>query len=336
VETNDHHEFDYRKILYRKDWMLIFHFLKRKSTRPNSHIRDYKTRHDTKKSSIALSKVSSLFKAEEMDAAMDAASSEFNCRPEVYGQAFRFLRHYGFDATFHAGEDFYDLADGLRAIEEAIRYLQLKPGDRLGHALALGMDADRYYVARHNLAALPKQWMLDNAVWLLMKSKSVGIQMDSKTEWFLNKTYKQLVNELGYSDSSDSTDIKTPDINDYWDSLILRGDDPDMYNSDGNRKPSFCLSPKTWEHYALLDSEAANFIRTSNPRAVKLFLEYHSPGKTRKKGEQVKIFELPSGYPALITALQEAMIIEISKMQICIECCPSSNVRIGRLDRFEN
>ncbi len=30
------------------------------------------------------------------------------------------------------------------------------------------------------------------------------------------------------------------------------------------------------------------------------------------------------------------MIKDLARRQICIECCPSSNVRIGRLDKFEN
>lgn len=322
--------------LSNKDWLLIFHFLKRKFENPKSHLRDLKVRKSTRDESIALSYLSSLFRHKHMDAAIDAASSEFACRPEVYGQAFRFLRHYGFDATFHAGEDFYDIADGLRAIDETIHFLKLKPGDRIGHALALGIDANKYYSSRHHMVALPKQWMLDNVVWILMKSKKIGINIDTKTEWFLNNTYKHLANELGYSAILDSNGNNIPDITDYWDSLILRGDDPDMYNANATIKDYFSPSPQTWEHYALLDSEQTNFVRESNPRARRIFLAYHSSEEIRKNGEKVKAFPLPPGYAQLITDMQNAMIKEISKRQLCIECCPSSNVRIGRLNRFEN
>lgn len=42
--------------------------------------------------------------------------------------------------TVHAGEDFIHLLGGLRRVDEALRYLPLEAGDRLGHALALGTD----------------------------------------------------------------------------------------------------------------------------------------------------------------------------------------------------
>ncbi|HEV7642804.1 MAG TPA: hypothetical protein VGO50_02575 [Pyrinomonadaceae bacterium] len=42
--------------------------------------------------------------------------------------------------SIHAGEDFVYLLTGLRRLDEAITYLNLQEGDRLGHALALGID----------------------------------------------------------------------------------------------------------------------------------------------------------------------------------------------------
>jgi hypothetical protein len=42
--------------------------------------------------------------------------------------------------SVHAGEDFVHLLTGLRRLDEAVTYLRLEEGDRLGHALALGVD----------------------------------------------------------------------------------------------------------------------------------------------------------------------------------------------------
>jgi hypothetical protein len=42
--------------------------------------------------------------------------------------------------TMHAGEDFADPLTGLRAVDEALTTLDLRPGDRLGHALATALD----------------------------------------------------------------------------------------------------------------------------------------------------------------------------------------------------
>lgn len=160
--------------------------------------------------------------------------------------------------------------------------------------------------------------------------------MDSKTEWFLIDTFKHLAKDIGYSNPSEGSSNMIPDISDYWESMELRGDDPQMYNADGSKKDCFSPSPETWEHYALLDSNEAKFVRDSNVKAVRLFLAYHYDENIKKNGDRVKVFQLPAGYTQLITDMQNAMIREISKRHICIECCPSSNVRIGRLDRFEN
>jgi len=46
--------------------------------------------------------------------------------------------------TVHAGEDYPHLLTGLRLVGDTVRRLDLEPGDRLGHALALGFDPDRW------------------------------------------------------------------------------------------------------------------------------------------------------------------------------------------------
>ena len=335
-DGNDLEALDLRKILSNKEWMLIFHFLKRRSASERMPMRNFSVRNKNRSWGVALADIGKLMKAENLDMAIDAASSELACRPEVFSQTFRFLRYHGFDATFHAGEDFYDLADGLRAIDEAIFLLKMRSGDRIGHALALGIDAEKYYRTRHNTAALPKQWMLDNAVWLLMKSKILGVSMDSNTEWWLKDTYTHLIREIGYRDALYHDKNTSPSISDYWESMALRGDDPAMYGPEGEQRESFAPSADKWEHYSLLDSEYTQLIRDHNKNAIRIFQRYHDSDEIRTKGEKVKAFRLPKGYCSLITHMQDAMIKYISKIQICIECCPSSNVRIGRLDRFEN
>lgn len=310
------------------EWALIFHFLKRVDEDPDPKKRNSEVRAKTKDGSLNLETI----KEQLHVRGIDAASSELACRPEAFGQGFRFLRHYGFDATFHAGEDFFDIADGLRAIDEAIFFLDLHASDRIGHALALGIDAEKYYETRHYTVAMSKQYMLDNAVWILMRSRELGIGVDPRTEWFLNDTYVKLVKEIGYSDDSGEG---FPYIRDYWDSMALRGDDPDCYSDDKSCAVTAKLSPETWEFYAKLDNERTNSVRRYNRSAVRLYGDYHGNSTIRKNGELVKAFALTHGYVRVIIELQNAMMRMVSKRQLCIECCPSSNLRIGRLDRFD-
>ena len=113
---------------------------------------------------------------------IDAANSEIYCRQEVFAQAFRFLKNlniknYGrqrpndLNITYHVGEDFFDIADGLRAVEEAMIYFNLKNGDRLGHCLVLGTDVRKYYSMRYNTICCTKQVWRDNMAWLNQKCK---------------------------------------------------------------------------------------------------------------------------------------------------------------------
>ncbi|MCU0754096.1 MAG: hypothetical protein MUE46_03110 [Xanthomonadales bacterium] len=92
---------------------------------------------------------------------VDAAANELACPPRSFSAAFGWLRqqldfgvlaqpdppiHLGF--TFHAGEDFRDLLTGLRHIDEAAHLLAMRPGDRIGHGLALSWSVEDFYISR--------------------------------------------------------------------------------------------------------------------------------------------------------------------------------------------
>ncbi|HKV08496.1 MAG TPA: hypothetical protein VJ725_10175 [Thermoanaerobaculia bacterium] len=88
---------------------------------------------------------------------LDAASSELDQPPSDFVPAFRkaFDRlaepegprrsPLALGMTFHVGEDFRDLLTGIRQVDMVLRLLQFRPGDRLGHALALGLDPVSWY-----------------------------------------------------------------------------------------------------------------------------------------------------------------------------------------------
>ena len=46
--------------------------------------------------------------------------------------------------TIHSGEDFVHLVGGLRRVSEAVHYLDLHDGDRIGHGVALGVDVESW------------------------------------------------------------------------------------------------------------------------------------------------------------------------------------------------
>ena len=83
---------------------------------------------------------------------IDACANEIGCRPEVFAQYYRYLLDYSYKeedgsshnlmATYHVGEDFFDIVDGLRAIDEVMLFCGIYSGCRLGHALALGINTE--------------------------------------------------------------------------------------------------------------------------------------------------------------------------------------------------
>ncbi|MCG8291283.1 hypothetical protein [Pseudomonas entomophila] len=66
--------------------------------------------------------------------------------------------------SIHAGEDYGHPLSGLRRVNETVRFCGMRAGDRLGHALALGIPPDEW-LKRHGEALLPVDEHLDNLVW---------------------------------------------------------------------------------------------------------------------------------------------------------------------------
>jgi len=70
----------------------------------------------------------------------------------------------GFHFSIHAGEDYAHPASGLRHIDETVRFCEMREGDRLGHALALGIEP-ALWAKQHGEMILPLDEHLDNLVW---------------------------------------------------------------------------------------------------------------------------------------------------------------------------
>ncbi|GFK34569.1 hypothetical protein VcPa04_02688 [Vibrio cholerae] len=71
---------------------------------------------------------------------VDAAANEMHAPPELFGPLFRVLAKSGIaHFTYHVGEDFPHLISGIRSIDDALRFLPLRNGDRLGHCTAIGI-----------------------------------------------------------------------------------------------------------------------------------------------------------------------------------------------------
>lgn len=279
---------------------------------------------------------------------IDACANEIDCRPEVFAESFRRLTdlhcnyEYAFPTlqappprklhtTYHVGEDFLDIVDGLRAIDEVMLFCGLGKGSRLGHALALGVNPQTYYYLKNGKLILKRQDLLDNICWLLEKAKSYKIHIASKLRIELEKLFKEIY-QIIYCNK----DQKKVKICDYYNSWQLRGDRPEIYllsnkefEDDLLRGNSFL--PK--DQYRL-NQHIDKTLRDNELYRSLNYLYYYNYD-VRQKGNELEIFHVPQQYDDLVSHVQNKMMEEIATKGIAIEANPSSNYLIGTIDRYE-
>lgn len=307
-------------------------------------------REKVKKEAIVLNKLrkGGTIEKERM-VGIDAASSEIGHRPEIFAQAYRYLKYYSYRSelefisefkfpcygyTFHAGEDFLDIVDGLRAIDESMLFLNLTRGDRIGHALALGQNAEDYYRLKRGKLIMPRQDFLDNCVWLLLKIRKYNIDVS-----------KSLIDDLQWKVKRYYRDIFKDDllhIEDYYQSWLLRGDDPTLYwyssaqmlDNKLVRKDLFKHITNFWSHCGINNFNQEIIDAGTNKKAVEILMKYHYSKDAKESGCVEEEFEMPSGYACLVEALQVKLRKELAKQHIAIECNPTSNQVIGTYKRY--
>jgi len=347
----------------------VLHFLKSPDVSSIDHscvryCRHYKKRKEVEKQALSIAKLRESRSQQALRIyGVDACSNEIGCRPEVFAQAFRFLKHHyvgdtsiymgsgsshPLRITYHVGEDFLDIIDGMRAIDEAINFLGISHGDRLGHAMALGIDADYWYRQRDYTVVLPRQDLLDNCAWMMSKLSECGCNAMP----IVAKIYDEFKTQLHYIYQKNM--MFTPkdwriDYRDYIDSWRLRGDNPYLYyeiiNHELYAKTISSHNPTQGSYYSnptigpyavnMPENEMLREIRRDNQLAGFLFNCYHFNPKVRKCGNEIVEYQVTPGYIAAVRYIQAYMRRCIAKLNIGIECNPSSNVMIGGFKRYD-
>lgn len=276
---------------------------------------------------------------------IDACANEIGCRPEVFAPIYRYLLDYLVPVelggkgvlmgTYHAGEDFLDLVDGLRAIDEAMLFCNLYRGCRLGHALALGIAPSDYYQFKGNMLVLPKQDLLDDIAWLLVKQEEYGIDLKGELWSILNKKFYDLFCEIYSAYNFGNSICESVNYLEYYNSWQLRGDSPENYLMD--EKAFLCrldsIPLKKISRYAF-NSKVSNVIRKTQKYRM-LYRMYHYDERVRKEGAKKVLFKIPCGYADMVRQIQDRMIQMLVIEGIGIETNPSSNYLIGTIHKYE-
>jgi len=152
---------------HTSEYALVAHFIKRRDSVVNTYWRFRSEYSDIeKRAAVLLTLIDSKNSYAEKIVGIDAAGSEFDMPPYVLAPFFRALKRKGIKhATYHAGEDFYQILGGLRAIYEAIEFCGLTRGDRIGHASAAGLNPDTFSTFLQRNEPIPMEEFFDDCVF---------------------------------------------------------------------------------------------------------------------------------------------------------------------------
>lgn len=247
---------------------------------------------------------------------IDAAGAEIDCSPAVFGQIYRYARLRGItNFTYHVGEDFYDLCDGLKAIDDAIRFLHLGNGSRLGHAIALGISASKYYEHRGCQTIMSRQRLLDTLAWIYKTMKLNGGKMSANFSEKLEKKMSEIYGKIGY--------LIPFNIDTYYMSMMLRSD-----NFDQIGQYSY------WERASLCQDPLCTQAR-ENKNAIALCHEFLTSKEVWEKGNAIETYTYLPEIVEVAYTLQIYLQCIVLEKSIIIETNPSSNVVIGPIDKYE-
>lgn len=230
---------------------------------------------------------------------IDAAASEFDTPPEVFAPSFHKLRQHGIShATFHAGEDFFHIISGLRAIYEAIDFLEMQTGDRIGHATASGVDVNLWRENIGDTIWMKKQDYMDDLVF--------SYYMITK---YQEKDLEHLLPIIALKVEEYSCQIydHSPSIHTLIEAWRMRKHDPSSLISNNHSHKS---------------------------EALTIYTQYHSQVVQEKGNEIIQIGAYDIFTDKELTCLQHLILKVMHQRQIIIETLPTSNVIIGQHHSF--
>jgi adenosine deaminase len=263
---------------------------------------------------------------------IDAASGENDTEPWVFAPLYetarnsdthklvyktrphRRIRNLGF--TFHAGEDFRHILTGLRRIDEAIKQFKFHAGDRIGHAIALGIDVRKWSFG-NKVVILPRIEYLENLLWI----------------WGLHKDGNLLNNlDIAYLEQKILTQAEKIYINmtgitvfNLWKAYeskfkVFRKDEKYEYQTLKKRQNELFCKNISNEHTITWTEE-----KLVHAQHCKCYLKgMLKPIQVEVTEDDVKIIEY----------IQNIVAKNISREGIVVEVNPTSNTSIGQVENI--
>ena len=294
---------------------------------------------------------------------IDVAGDENKTPPEVYAPVIKYLRrdikklddfkahyikyqrdghefaeNYKLRISVHAGEDFNHIITGMRKVYESVKFYKMGHRDRLGHALAIGIEPKEWCEQNGDIF-VSKQEHLDNLVWLYYQS--IEVISSYKNAQQLRLKYEKIIKKLYEKIYKSNHNHLSDEIDDIYKAWKLREFCPNVMfeNNESLNKAD--------EYLKIADFDESKLCKDDYKEAKKIYEKYHNCSKVRKKGDEIIKIEyanINDNYfeycindedLELIEAVQDRLIQKLCDKGIIIETNPSSNVYISYIDSFE-
>jgi hypothetical protein len=217
-----------------------------------------------------------------------------------------------FRATCHAGEDYQRLVQGLRRLHEPIAFGLLRPGDRVGHAICLGEDPERWARAASEVPQ-PADERLDDLLWELERYAHGDLTVDSGRYAFA-RTEALRIGRAIFGEEIDGLRARPQPAALDLDTLLE--------------------ARRLRHHPQLLAQIGYPFLRSgpgpAHPAARLVYLHLTDVG-IFLRGQRIEHTRAVDAEVAFLRAAQAWLRRELSRLAITVESNPSSNLLLGDL-----
>lgn len=206
--------------------------------------------------------------------------------------------------TVHAGEDFVHLLTGLRNLDDAMRCYKIAEGDRIGHALALGVDPDDWTARAGRIAMTLEERLWDLVYVWRCATRPSGSPLSAWTQ-LVEREIARLSGEI-FQEPVPPYELR-------WHVHALQ-DWRELYRA------------------GFPDGPVPRFDKVRKSRMNRL-VEYLTDANLFNRGRQIEWID-PIDEREMLKHLQREIRCTLGALGVAVEVNPTSNLLIGDLGEF--
>ena len=250
-------------------------------------------------------------------------------KPKVFNEEkYQLINNLGF--TYHVGEEFRHILSGFRHVDEVIEHLNYKPGDRLGHAIALGVDIESW-MRNNEVVTIPILEHFENLLWLWGLGIYRGVRVNNVSSEILEGQILNLAEQM-YGDIQGMTIHMLYAA--YQDKFKLNYETVFKIEEEtiGNNVKKF-----NYHFCKFFDCDKKDLKGRKGTcwNKEKIICTYFCPHYNMKFRTPIFI-SINENDLMVFTEIQEYLIKKIERMGAYIETNPTSNLVIGEIQELDD